>query len=262
MAAPQVEPQVAREIPSEQENSVQAIEKKFEDLEVELIRDSTKRHDPIYKERAEIVKKLPDFWAQTFLNSGTVAIYFDTEDAEVFKYLTDFSIERTGANGDPRPNKFHFTFGENPYFSDKVLTKEFVLAENAPALSANFDASEELKALKTSIAWKDDEHNLAAKNPQKGGRDDDDFEPGSFFSCFFESEQAEVSAPIGHGILEDLWPNAVAIYTLEHDESGLDGMIDFEDSDDEGDEDDEDDEDPNAEIDLEDDEPPKKKSKN
>lgn len=259
--APEIQPGTAREVPEGQKEAIQRLEDKFDDLEVELIRVSTKRHAVLFEERKELVKSLPDFWAQVFLNLEMLNIYFDAEDADVFKYLTDFDVERTGEDGDPRPVKLHFSFGTNPYFSNEKLTKEFTLVSGAPALKADFEPSEELETKPVSISWKDDEHNLAAKHPAKGDPEEDEFEPGSFFSCFFASTHAPSTTSIAAIITEQLWPNAIAIYTGEHDEDGPELTFDDGSDEDSDEEDEESDDDANAEIDLEE-ERPKKKSKN
>ena len=183
------------------------------------VRESNKLHAPILKKRGEVLKKIDGFWAQALMNMMTIHIYLENADIEALAYLTDFSIERTGEDGDPRPAKFNFTFAKNPYFSDTTLTKEFKLRSDAPSLKADYDYIQEVVPVKTQINWIDDEHNLAKKNPQKGGQEDDDFEPGSFFSCFFESEKMEVAGPIAMGLQDDFYPNAVEAYTGKYDGS-------------------------------------------
>lgn len=94
--------------------------------------------------------------------------------------------------------------------------------------------------------------NLCKKNPVKEPKDDDEdsFEPGSFFSAFFECVHPGVVCGIGQTIANNFYPQAIEWYTgeaVDFDESLLED--DFDDEDDEDDEDDD-----AAEIDLEEDE--------
>ncbi len=217
-------------------------------------------------------------------NSQIISVYFSNEDLEALEHVTDVSVERP-ADGDPRPSKIIFTFAENPFFADEKLVKEFRLKDPKSELTADFDYMEEVEPVKTAIAWKDDAHNLAAKYPQKGGPgtaasggedgdlsalEQEEFEPGSFFSCFFESTNIDVCGPIAMSLQDTFFPNAIKIYEGELEED-MEGM--FDDSDDEEDEEDDDEEDeddeeseedPNAEIDLEEEEkrPNKRAKKN
>lgn len=261
MAPADIEANQPQEVPAELQAELDTLQKETEQVDLDMMIKSMKAHAPLDVKRGDIFRKIPNFWAQTVLNSP-LSSFFDPEDAEVFKYLQDLNVEYPQLEaGDPRPVKISFTFGENPFFSNTLLVKEFTLKPDAPAPAPEFDLSEIAATTATPIDWKDDEHNLVKKNPQTKGQDDDDFEPGSFFSHFFDCTNLEVAGPVATAIVADLWQNAPGIYTGTHE--GIDlGNLDFDDSDedDEDDEEDEEDEDPNAEIDLEN-EPPKKKSK-
>ena len=209
--------------------------------------------------------KIPNFWAQSILNTTHVSPFIAAEDTEAFKYLTDFEIIRD-ANGDPRPAEVRFTFAENPFFANQQLVKKFTLKEGAGEYNdPEYELSQVVQTSKVTIDWKDDEHNLSKKNPSMGGREDDDFEPGSFFNIFFEKDDMEAITAIIMFFTESFWPHALDFFKNEVTDGMFPGLEfddedDLEDDEDDEEDEDEEDEDPNAEIDLE--EPPKKKSKN
>lgn len=107
-------------------------------------------------------------------------------------HLTDLSLSKPA---DLRGLTITFTFSENPYFSNSTLTKTFTAKPDAPQFP-EFELSEDTTCDKTKIDWKSDDKNLAKLHPTKGDADEEDFEPGSFFSNFFESESNTVSVSL------------------------------------------------------------------
>ncbi|SNX87651.1 related to SET protein (Protein phosphatase 2A inhibitor) [Melanopsichium pennsylvanicum] len=235
------------------QQKVDALVKDFRKADVELIKHELKLNAPLYKKRAEIVSSVKDFWFQALINCMATNVYIDDADHEALSYLSNIEVERD--IDDPRAATITFHFRENPYFSNDKLVKKFSLVDGAKSLEDEFNFLEETKPEKTDINWKSDDKNLVKLKPTTGGPDSDDFEPGSFFSTFFDNQDKEVAGGIGHALIMDFWPGAIDFYT------GADDLdFDEDDFDSEDEEDDEDDDD--AEIDLEDDEqPPKKKTK-
>ncbi|KAJ9475298.1 hypothetical protein PHBOTO_005383 [Pseudozyma hubeiensis] len=236
------------------QQKVDALVKDFRKADVELIKHELKLNAPLYKKRADIVSSVKDFWFQALINCMATNVYIDDADHDALSYLSNVEVDRNIE--DPRAATITFSFRENPYFSNDKLVKEFSLVDGAKSLEDEFNFLEETKPEKTQIDWKSDDKNLVKLKPTIGGPESDDFEPGSFFSTFFENTDPEVAGGIGHALIMDFWPGAIDFYTGADD---LDFDEDDFDSEDEDDEDEDDDDD--AEIDLEDDEPPKKKSK-
>ncbi|KAJ1018063.1 hypothetical protein NDA16_004932 [Ustilago loliicola] len=235
------------------QQKMDALVKDFRKADVELIKHELKLNAPLYKKRADIVSSVKDFWFQALINCMATNVYIDDADHEALSYLSNVEVDRDIE--DPRAATITFSFRENPYFSNEKLVKKFSLVDGAKSLEDEFNFLEETKPEKTQIDWKSDDKNLCKLKPTIGGPDSDDFEPGSFFSTFFENEDQEVAGGIGHALIMDFWPGAIDFYTGADD-------LDFDDEDDFDSEDDEDEDDDEAEIDLEDDEqPPKKKSK-
>ena len=196
-------------------------------------------------------------------------VYIDDDDHALLDHVTKIEVDRDLE--DPRAAKIEFHFSPNDFINDTVLIKEFKLLPEASEFTSQFDFASDTVPVKTPISWKSDEVNLSKKKPTVGNinadkedeedeeneEDEDDFEPGSFFSSFFDNENPQVAGSIGRAIVEDLYPNAVHHFEVP-------ALFDEEDEDEEDEEDDEEDEDDgDREIDLEEEEkrPSKKQRK-
>ncbi|KAF2746140.1 hypothetical protein M011DRAFT_459645 [Sporormia fimetaria CBS 119925] len=107
-----------------------ALEAEFEDVELQTIRKANELNEPLYKKRAEIIAKIPHFWALVFEQSPTeLDSYILPSDSKVFAdclqslEITRFEID--DPKGDPRSFSMKFTFSDNEYFKDEVLEKFF-----------------------------------------------------------------------------------------------------------------------------------------
>ncbi|KAL4399973.1 chromatin binding protein [Malassezia pachydermatis] len=263
------------QIPDTVKDDIKALEKEFDAAEIQVAKLMAKLHDPILKKRADVVSKIEGFWPQALTNCVSTNVYIDDDDHALLDHLTKIDVVRDPE--DPRAAKIEFHFSPNDFIEDKVLVKEFKLAPDAGEFSAQFDFATDTVPVKTPISWKSDAVNLSKLKPTVGDlpadREDeeeddevdleaDDFEPGSFFSSFFDSESAQVAGSIGRAIVEDLFPNAVQHFetpALFEDED----EDEDEDEEDEDEEDEEDEDDDDREIDLEEEEAtrPKKKAR-
>mmetsp|Transcript_15144 Transcript_15144/g.25936 ORF Transcript_15144/g.25936 Transcript_15144/m.25936 type:complete len:235 (+) Transcript_15144:38-742(+) len=167
-------------------------------LEIEKKYNGLRR--PLFKKRSAILRKIPNFWGQAILHHEMLAEMMEAKDREVLKHLVELDVEdfddlKSGY-------KITFTFSENPYFSNKTLSKEFRYTQEG-----------ELEVTPTPIQWK------PGMDITKRGDSEDDDESGgkrgreekeSFFK-WFDAEDQEVE--LGDIIKEDLWPNPVKYYT-------------------------------------------------
>ncbi|KAK0529991.1 hypothetical protein OC835_004153 [Tilletia horrida] len=249
-------------IPEDKQSLIEALEQKFDQANAELIRQAAKLHQPLFAERAEITKGIKGFWHQALVNCMGTSIYIDDDDHALLAHITDIKVHRDLA--DPRAATIEFFFEDNEFINDASLKKEYKLADDASPLGDKFEFHEHTVPQKTTISWKSDDKNLAKRKPTKehtsNGKDDledddDDFEPGSFFSSLFESTSKHVAGVLGENIVDELFQNALAFYLNQGTD---DTFTHFDDDDDDEDEDDDDDA---AEIDLEAEEPAKKKPK-
>ncbi|KAK2117897.1 hypothetical protein P7K49_004784 [Saguinus oedipus] len=91
--------------------------------------------------RSELITKIPKFWVTTFVRHLQAPALLGEEDEEALHYLsrvevTEFEVIKLGYRID-------FHFDENPYFENKVLSKEFHLNESGDTSSKS-----------TEIKWK------------------------------------------------------------------------------------------------------------
>ncbi|KAF2871330.1 hypothetical protein BDV95DRAFT_521978 [Massariosphaeria phaeospora] len=106
------------------------LEYEFDNVEIELARKANALNAPLYKRRAEVIAKIPHFWALVFGRAPPeVETYIQPSDEKAFAlYLDTFEVihfEIDDPKGSPRSFSLKFGFKENEYFKDKVLEKKF-----------------------------------------------------------------------------------------------------------------------------------------
>ncbi|CAI5464381.1 unnamed protein product [Closterium sp. Yama58-4] len=120
-------------------------------LEVEQKYNKLKR--PIYERRQQLISEVNDFWMTVLLNHNLLHAFFTEEDRQALEYLRGLDVEdykdiKSGYS-------ITFTFAENPYFSNKELTKSYKYMEEG---TANVEG--------TKIEWKEG-MDLTAPNPKQ-----------------------------------------------------------------------------------------------
>ncbi|KAI0491107.1 nucleosome assembly protein [Xylaria cf. heliscus] len=107
------------------------LEREFEDVETEIIRQQYTLTTPLYEKREKLVAKIPNFWPLVIEQAPPdVDQYIQPSDSAVLlsslESLTvnHFEID-LGGKGDPRSMAIRMNFKENEYFEDKVLEKKF-----------------------------------------------------------------------------------------------------------------------------------------
>ncbi|MCJ1270513.1 hypothetical protein MMC22_010410 [Lobaria immixta] len=108
------------------------IEKRFEDVEVSLLRQNYILTQPIYAERATLVRKIPHFWAIVVEEAPEeIDRRIQPCDTAALSFLQEIEVTRFEVSpdapeaGEPRSVKITFSFRENPWFEDQVLEKKF-----------------------------------------------------------------------------------------------------------------------------------------
>ncbi|KAK0083322.1 hypothetical protein PV325_008959 [Microctonus aethiopoides] len=248
------------------------------DEEVESItnelKDSIKIEDADVKkeenEKDEDIKGIPDFWLTIFKNVGMLAEMVQEHDEPILKHLYDIKV--LFLESDPMGFILEFHFEPNEYFSNSVLTKEYIMKcapeKNDPF---SFEGPEIYRSKGCIIDWKKGK-NVTVKTIKKNQKHKSrghvrtvtkTVQNDSFFNFFTpplitDDNEVEIDDnmkalltsdfEIGHYIRERIVPRAVLYYTGEGLEDEGD---DYEDE--EGDEDEEDDDEDDVE-DLEDEE--------
>ncbi|KAM7415592.1 hypothetical protein PAMA_017895 [Pampus argenteus] len=242
------EQQEAIEHIDEVQNEIDRLNEQASEEILKVEQKYNKLRQPFFQKRSELIAKIPNFWVTTFVNHPQVSALLGEEDEEALHYLS--RVEVTEFEDIKSGYRIDFYFDENPYFENKVLSKEFHLNESGDPSSKS-----------TEIKWKSgkDLTKRSSQTQNKAGRKRQHEEPESFFTWFTDHADAGADE-LGEVIKDDIWPNPLQYYLVpdmddeegegEDDEEDEEGL---EDIDEEGDEDGEDDEEDDGE-DGEDDE--------
>ncbi|KAL6258610.1 hypothetical protein P5V15_010563 [Pogonomyrmex californicus] len=216
-------------------------------------------------ENEDDTKGIPDFWLTIFKNVGTLADMVQEHDEPILKHLSDIKVKFLPS--DPMGFVLEFYFTPNEYFSNSVLTKEYIMKctpdKNDPF---SFEGPEIYKCKGCVIDWKKGK-NVTIKTIKKNQKHKSrgsmrtvtkTVQNDSFFNFFSppivpedseadmdEDTQALLTSDfeLGHYIRERIVPKAVLYYTGEGLEDEDEDYEDEEDGDDDDDVDEEDEED-------------------
>jgi len=202
------------------------------------------------------IKGVPDFWLTVLKHAGDVAELIHDDDEPILSHLTDIKLKLSGPS-EPISYTLEFHFSPNDYFTNKVLTKKYMMKMDPDEGDVLFDGPEISKSEGCEIDWKQNK-NVTVKTIKKKQTHKKSgvkrtvtkqVTKDSFFNFFSPPSQEEQDEPssdeveaqmqsdyeIGHFFREQLVPRAVLYFTGE----ALDDSDD-EDFDDEDDEDDDD----------------------
>jgi len=210
------------------------------------------------------VKGIPGFWLTAMMNHPMLAEIIQPQDEPALKELRNVTLAFTEDN---HGFVLNFEFGENEFFTNKVLTKTYYLQNN---VGTEYDDLIYTKAEGTTIDWKKDK-NLTVRTETKKQRHKGskktrvvkrEVPTPSFFNFFSppkmpSEEEEEVPPELEEQIEQDfelgemfktrLIKHAVDWFTgkaLEHyDEDGEYGDEDYGEEGEEGEEDEDDDDD-------------------
>lgn len=173
---------------------------------------------PYFSKRADMIKKIPKFWVTVFVNHPQISALLDEEDEEALHYLESVEVEEFEDIKSGYGIKFFFT--ENPYFSNQLVCKEFMLSDSG-----------EQTCKSTAIEWKPNMDLTKRQNesPQKPGQKRHHEEPESFFSWFNDQSEGGTDE-VGELIKDDIWPNPLQYYLgAGNDTEDLDEVEDDDD---------------------------------
>lgn len=212
-------------------------------------------------EESKNIKGIPDFWLTALKNIPEISEITTEEDAEALAHLVDIRMKYLDQPG----FGLEFEFTENPFFTNKTLTKTYYYRDE-PGYYGDYIYD---RATGTEVNWTSPEKNLTVKVQKrkqrnkhtKATRTIEKLVPVESFFHFFNppippsnEEEAsddiesklELDYHVGEVIKEKLIPNAIDWFTGEalryedYDEDEFDE--DAYDDDDEDDDDDEEDE--------------------
>ncbi|KAH8354049.1 hypothetical protein KR067_008499, partial [Drosophila pandora] len=182
-----------------------------------------------------------------FINHPQVSGILDEEEEECLHALNKLEVEEF--EDIKSGYRINFHFDENPYFENKVLTKEFHLNSAAASENGDWPAS-----TSTPINWKEGKNllkQLLTKPYVNKKKRHSEYK--TFFDWFSDNTDP-VNDEIAELIKDDLWPNPLQYYLVpdievepedeeDNDDNEEETFEDEDGEDGEGDEDDEDDDD-------------------
>ncbi|KAK9796314.1 hypothetical protein WJX73_002322 [Symbiochloris irregularis] len=192
------------------QNELEQLNDEASDKVLEVEAHFNKLRKPVYSRRAEAIARVPDFWYQCFVQHPLLAQSSTEEDSEILSYLRQIHVEdfkdlKTGY-------KIIFIFEENPYFSNKELSKSFA-----------FDTLDDgmMVCSGEAIHWYPgkDPTKKAEAEASKGSKRARPLEE-SFFLWFPEADLPYETAtdPIADVIKDQLWVNPVKYYLGDVDD--------------------------------------------
>ncbi|WCJ20786.1 Testis-specific Y-encoded-like protein 1 [Euphorbia peplus] len=185
----------------EVQNQIEKINGEFCDKVLEMDQQFNAIRKPVYAQRNEIIKNIPDFWLTAFMSHPDLCHLLTDQDQKIFRYLDSLNLEdlkdvKSGYS-------ITFNFKENPYFEDTKLIKSFKLSDEGT-----------IKITGTNIKWKEGMGTAnGAKEMKKGSKRP--WPESSFFGWFGEGAQNRVPVlgdDIADIIKEELWPNPLKYF--------------------------------------------------
>ncbi|KAG9118308.1 hypothetical protein FRC07_007240, partial [Ceratobasidium sp. 392] len=173
------------QLSEQQQKLIDAQAKLQERAEIAVDVATNKIMQSVYEKRRAAVKTLPRFWGTALAQHESLAVLITgQDDMKALAHLTDLWVEYDPA--ELRAFTVLFEFSENPYFTDKVLKKEYKYTppEGTSALDTGVDANGVSDAQEAfeweshvtpqaiKINWKDDAHNLTKLFPRVANPED------------------------------------------------------------------------------------------
>lgn len=219
------------------QNEIDALNEKASEeiLKVEQKYNSLRK--PFFQKRNEIIQRIPSFWVTAIVNHPQISGILEEEEEECLQFMQKLEVEEF--EDIKSGYRIHFHFEENPYFENKVLTKEFNLGSSG----------ETPVSMSTTIKWKP-ERDLTKMLPKKAmaNRRKRGLEYRTFFDWFTDNNDP-INDDIAELIKDDLWPNPLQYYLVpdievepEAEEDGADDDFGDEGEEEEDEIDDEEDE--------------------
>uniref|UniRef100_A0A0D9RUA9 SET nuclear proto-oncogene n=1 Tax=Chlorocebus sabaeus TaxID=60711 RepID=A0A0D9RUA9_CHLSB len=229
------EQQEAIECVDEVQNEIDRLNEQASEEILKVEQKDDKLRQPFFQTMSELIAKIPNFGLTTFVNHSQTSALLE-EDKEALRYLT--RVEMTEFEDIKSGYTIDFYFDENPYFENKVLSKEFHLNESGDPSSKT-----------TEIKWESgkDLMKRSSQTQNKAGRKRQHEESESFFTWFTDHFDAGADE-LGEVTKDDICSSSLEYYLVSDmdDEEGEgeddDDDEEEEEDEDEGEEEDDDDE--------------------
>lgn len=184
------------------QNEIDALNEKASEEILKIEQKFNNLRKPFFQKRNEIIQRIPSFWVTAILNHPQISGILEDEEEECLQFMQKLDVEEF--EDIKSGYRIHFQFEENPYFENKVLTKEFNLGSSG----------ETPVSMSTTIKWKP-ERDLTKMLPKKAmaNRRKRGLEFRTFFDWFTDNNDP-INDDIAELIKDDLWPNPLQYYLV------------------------------------------------
>lgn len=223
------------------QNEIDALNEKASEEILQAEQKFNKLRKPHFEKRNTIIERIPNFWVTAFVNHPQISAILDEDEEECLQFMTRVEVEEF--EDIKSGYKISFNFKDNPYFSNKVLSKEFHLGTSGE------DEVGDPTSKNTDITWKEGKDLVAKANESQKASAGSKRQMAALSRTFFQwfTDNTDPSADdIAEVLKDDMWPNPLQYFLasdMDNEENGLDS--DDEELDESvevaGDEDDEDD---------------------
>lgn len=183
------------------QNEIDALNEKASEEILKVEQKYNNLRKPFFQKRNEIIQRIPSFWVTAIVNHPQISGILEEEEEECLQFMQKLDVEEFEDIKSGYRIHFHFD-EENPYFENKVLTKEFNLGSSG----------ETPVSMSTAIKWKRDLTKMLPKkamaNRRKRG-----LEYRTFFDWFTDNNDP-INDDIAELIKDDLWPNPLQYYLV------------------------------------------------
>lgn len=101
-----------------------ALEFEFREETSKLEKKYHALNKPLYEQRKELIKSLPNFWRTVLLNHPVLENIISEDDKKALDFLNNIELNY---DSETPSFKLTFEFSENPFFENKSLVKEFTI---------------------------------------------------------------------------------------------------------------------------------------
>jgi template-activating factor I len=200
------------------QGEIDALNEKASDEILKIEQKYNKLRKPFYEKRNEAIKKIPNFWLTAFINHPQISSILEEDEEECLHFLEAIDVEefediRSGY-------RINFHFEENPFFTNKTLTKEFHLG-TANGKEKEKEETTQPTSTNTKIEWKPDRNLLEQLEHQRAsGKRKRNSDYKSFFAWFTDNNDPACDE-VAELIKDDLWPNPLQYFLVPGDNDDI-----------------------------------------
>lgn len=206
------------------QNEIDALNEKASEEILQAEQKFNKLRKPHFEKRNAVIERIPNFWVTAFVNHPQISAILDEDEEECLQFMTKVEVEEF--EDIKSGYKICFHFKENPYFSNKVLSKEFHLGTSAEDEIDTPPGDPTSKS--TEVSWSEGKDLVAKANEAQKASAGSKRQMAALSRTFFQwfTDNTDPSADdIAEVLKDDMWPNPLQYFLasdMDNEENGLD----------------------------------------